>query len=204
MKKLLLLILMFSQPHSNQLDQGLDWWLCCSWGRGLLDIQPIGRISSIHSVRDISSILLSLMMFDSINGRCAYGDWNFWSKSGWIWDEKGYLILIIALHPFYLNPYDDIAQGPGKQLPNPFMSRVLSTRLPKEPMSKEQAFMNSGVTMLMVNHCLRDPNCPPHQSYPRLCFQAHSNAWVQESSFPWHFYAQGGLSSLLCCPLFQV
>ena len=25
--------------------------------------------------------------------------------------DQGHLILIIALHPFYLNPYDNVAQG---------------------------------------------------------------------------------------------
>ena len=40
---------------------------------------------------------------------------------GQIWDDQGYLILIIAPDSVYLNPYDDVAHRMGKHIPEAYI-----------------------------------------------------------------------------------
>ena len=48
---------------------------------------------------------------DSVNGGCAQSNWHSGSKGSWICYNQGHLIFVIASHPFYLNPYNNVAPG---------------------------------------------------------------------------------------------
>ena len=56
------------------------------------------------------SISLSFMTFMMLPIMGSSNDhWDSSCKIGQVWDNEGYLILIVALNSIYLNPYDDVA-----------------------------------------------------------------------------------------------
>ena len=61
-------------------------------------------------------IYLTLLnyIYDSVDDHCAQSDWHLEPNVSWIWNNWGHLIFIVALHPFHLNPYDNVIQGSGK------------------------------------------------------------------------------------------
>ena len=50
-------------------------------------------------------------IYDLIDGWCAKSNQHLGSNVGLILYNQGHLNFIIASHPFYLNPYNNIAQG---------------------------------------------------------------------------------------------
>ena len=125
--------------------------------------EPIGGISLIHLVRQTTHLsLFSLMKFTIPLMICVPRVTCYsWSKSSGIQGDKGYLTFIIALHPLYLNPNDDIVQGSGIQPPQTHLSsEYCILDCSRDPQSKEWALTNSGVTTLMVEPLCKRAQLP--------------------------------------------
>ena len=86
---------------------------------------------------------------DAVNGRCTQSNQHSGSKDSRIRYDKSHLIFVIASNSFYLNPYDDITQGPENTPTKPFIPRMPTVRLLRTDVNW-QVSSNSGITTLMV------------------------------------------------------